>query len=989
MHLKSVNQNAAVSDQTVMATEILERLRRPVGDLLPGRYLTHHQAERIVDQTIQEVQRSGNCSEAAYLRTHRRRLTMSLTLIPFASRSGAECLDIGCFGYMSLWAERHLGYRVTGIEWRPDSAEPHGLRRLCLGDDSIDLVVHNFDISGPDWPLAGDYDTILFFETLEHTCVDPVGIMENIGRLMSSFSTLVMSVPNAVSYKTLNEFLAGNPPWVYWFFHPDIKHEPRHCFEYTPFILHYLLRAAGFKEVGSQSIVAYAEPRDLQDVSVVASDLSIDPRWFGDTLLTQARKISDIPPIRYPSCIYDADEYYELIYPVVQPVLRKALENYQNVRRQSYAAASATATKKYQALCEDLSVVVRRYESNLAEAGARLADERLAHENDRRALEQERDAALGAVAKAEARLAEERLDRDRDRGSLEQERDAALSAVTKAQARLANESLAREKERHALEAQRDGALAISAQAEARLADERLAHERYRQSFEEERQWARNTLSDRENGIVNAIAQRNRLHSQIAELRNERDFLAGQLIRTYERPWRPVKHRVNSLLLSMLAAAVTPVSRRSAARFQRSAQKRSPSRFEPFRQDGGLSSDAQKRRQNGSLNILYFSPFPSHPENHGNKSRILHFGKRFQSLGHKVHFAVLESPIFDSGSIRAMRGTWDTFDILSNAKRPWGNGSEIPFDDWYQEGLGEDVRILCDIYDVDVLFCSYVFQSKILEYAALHVLKVIDTHDKMGDRNDMLRRYGLPFDFFSCTPEEEGAYLRRADVVVAVREEEAVYFNSVTGRESAIVIPHVELPKYILRTINRLENVGLVASANRINLMITTDFLEAVLKICGSNCPFVVHIAGEVKHLTGELSPERARVFNMPWVQMHGFIQDIEFFYSHVDAVVSPATLGTGVNIKTAQAMAYGMPVVATKWGSRGIETDELMHNYADIESLVYGLLSLAEHPENLNRLAAVSRARYDKFLADAICGIESMFQHPKLSAGRGALLHSN
>ncbi len=126
-----------------------------------------------------------------------------------------------------------------------------------------------------------------------------------------------------------------------------------------------------------------------------------------------------------------------------------------------------------------------------------------------------------------------------------------------------------------------------------------------------------------------------------------------------------------------------------------------------------SSVVAARRAAGQLNILYFSPFPSHPANHGNQATIQQFGKRFQSLGHKVHFALLQSHMFDGEAERAMREAWDTFDILPNSKQLWSNGSEIPFDGWYEDGLGEKICVMCDVYDIDVVFCSYVFQSNCL------------------------------------------------------------------------------------------------------------------------------------------------------------------------------------------------------------------------------------------------------------------------------------
>ena len=236
-------------------------------------------------------------------------------------------------------------------------------------------------------------------------------------------------------------------------------------------------------------------------------------------------------------------------------------------------------------------------------------------------------------------------------------------------------------------------------------------------------------------------------------------------------------------------------------------------------------------------MLYFSPFPSHPASHGNRSTILQFGQYFQRLGHQVHFVLLQSNDYSEKDLVDMAKAWDTLDVLPFSNPMIADGSEIPFDGWYEAGLGERIRLLCAKYDIDMVFCSYVFQSKILEYVPEYILKVIDTHDKMGDRYEMLRKSGQPLEFFSCTPEEEGAYLRRADVVVARREEEARYFDSVTGRKTSIIVPHVEEPHFLERSFDGLKNVGIVASANRINLAIVRECLEAIdRKLAGTSCP---------------------------------------------------------------------------------------------------------------------------------------------------------
>jgi glycosyltransferase involved in cell wall biosynthesis len=383
-----------------------------------------------------------------------------------------------------------------------------------------------------------------------------------------------------------------------------------------------------------------------------------------------------------------------------------------------------------------------------------------------------------------------------------------------------------------------------------------------------------------------------------------------------------------------------------------------------------------------LNILYFTPFPSHPSNHGNQATIQQFARRFQSFGHKVHFALLHGNLYTRQDEQAMSDAWDSFDILPNSHPLGADGSAIPFDGWYEYGLGKNIRVLCARYDIDVVFCHYIFQSKLLEFVPSYVLKVIDTHDKMADRYEMLRSNGQPLEFFSCTSQEEGAYLRRADIVVARRDEEARYFNSVTGRNTAIVIPYFEDPQFRDKTFNKLRHVGIVASANRINLACVQEFLEAIdRRLAGTFCPFIVNIAGQVKDMVPDLPAAKAAVFQKPWVRLHGFVPDIGEFYDEMDLVVSPVTIGTGINVKTVQAMAYGMPLLTTACGSKGIETGDPMHCHSDLDALAESLMTICKNRSAVRRLAALSRKRYDRFYETGMNAMRGLFQHQKLLSG--------
>lgn len=316
-------------DQRQLAADALEHLYDIPATPAGGNYLSLARAQEIVDATIRDLQAGGDGVELGYLVTHRKRLAVSLCMIPMAQGPDASCIDIGCYGYMAHWCRTYLGYaRVAGIEIDPTCPDPVLLRRVSVAGATTEYTVYNFDLALEYWPFQEQFDTVLMFETLEHVATDHMGVMLRVKDCMKSDGRLVMSVPNAVSHKTLQEFMSGNPPWVYWFFHPDITSEPRHQFEYTPFVLKTLIRAAGLRELAFRTIFAFVEEDSVAQAIGIGADMGIPQTIFGDTMFVQAEKDFAAEVVRYPAVLYDAAAYYEHVHPLVWDRLSAAFASY-------------------------------------------------------------------------------------------------------------------------------------------------------------------------------------------------------------------------------------------------------------------------------------------------------------------------------------------------------------------------------------------------------------------------------------------------------------------------------------------------------------------------------------------------------------------------------------------------------------------------------------------------------------------------------------
>ena len=245
-------------------------------------------------------------------------------------------------------------------------------------------------------------------------------------------------------------------------------------------------------------------------------------------------------------------------------------------------------------------------------------------------------------------------------------------------------------------------------------------------------------------------------------------------------------------------------------------------------------------------------------------------------------------------------------------------------------------------------CEYVFQSKVLELFPAKCIRIIDAHDRFGGRAELLKRNGIAPDFFYTSPEQEALALNRADLIIAIQEEEAEYYRSITSAE-VVVIGHIIESSPWHWTKSGLEDrplrIGYFGSGNSLNRKSVDLFLKAY----GQNPELV---AQSELILAGSICDHLEIPANIKATLM-GRVEEIADFYQGVDLAVNPMVDGTGLKIKTIEALNFGIPIISTVSGSDGLPVEQDFHLVANPTEMIAHLLSFCQ-AKNLDNLAEES-----------------------------------
>lgn len=326
------------------------------------------------------------------------------------------------------------------------------------------------------------------------------------------------------------------------------------------------------------------------------------------------------------------------------------------------------------------------------------------------------------------------------------------------------------------------------------------------------------------------------------------------------------------------------------------------------------------------NILVISPTPSHPQDAGNRARIFSLLSGLRAAGHRVYFVLVKK---ENGDESAMEQAWDGFYSVPY-QRPedrwtkrtfdkWakklGSARVLPYriDDWYTSGISRRLREIKAQVQPDVVLVEYVFLSRAFECFAAETLKVLDTHDVFGDRHKLYLGHGTSPVFFYTSQREEQRALDRAGLILAIQAEEADYFSRQTKQKVMTVGHLVPDPEVSANTPGEPNRLLFVGSANDINLDGLSWFLEAIFPRLRQAAPDIeLDVVGK----------SATRISGRSGVNLLGPVDDLTPYYRRAAVVINPLRFGTGLKIKTIEALAFGKPLVTTSIGAAGLEEEK-------------------------------------------------------------------
>jgi len=206
--------------------------------------------------------------------------------------------------------------------------------------------------------------------------------------------------------------------------------------------------------------------------------------------------------------------------------------------------------------------------------------------------------------------------------------------------------------------------------------------------------------------------------------------------------------------------------------------------------------------------------------------------------------------------------------------------------------------------------SYAWLAPALDHMPPGTLRLLDTIDIQHTRRETASAAGGDLDHLACSVKEEIRAWRRADVLLAIQAEDGAALEALCPEREIVVAEHAH--RVPLFGPSKDDAAGLLYVGNRYdpNVLGLHTLLAGVWPAVRKACPSAtLTVCGRVC--------EAVRG-TYPGVAFLGQVPDLAPHYEAAALVLNPVPYGTGLKIKTVEALAHGRCVVCTEAGTGGL-----------------------------------------------------------------------
>lgn len=388
---------------------------------------------------------------------------------------------------------------------------------------------------------------------------------------------------------------------------------------------------------------------------------------------------------------------------------------------------------------------------------------------------------------------------------------------------------------------------------------------------------------------------------------------------------------------------------------------------------GKAIDAEylhRRLESGDLDrpkyALFFTSF--HPgKQEGNSTLMRRWLEHLKLAGYTVHVVYY---MYDIGAVsadmrRAALHEYDLYKEIAVESRLTGanyNGLNIHVDDWCGIEAMDAVGELCDRHEYDIAITNYPWMSAVFDRVHSYTGKILLTHDSFVDRNRRMLEQGYPESgWVSIDQAGEQLACERSDVVVAMQEREAEGFRQLVEPDRVQVIgPIFDRVEVAFPVPTDKLRIGYFGSSNWVNEQNLCEYLKhwaADDDLCDRS---EILIGGGVCETLKDFVP--ASLLQRVNPTMVGRVATPGDFFSRCDLIINPERGGTGIKIKTLEALSHGAAIITTAGGSVGLDSTSPYHAAGDFKQLAELTRDFLSSPERLREHRVLCSDLYDRYV---------------------------